>query len=301
MMLKRLPGWYWTILLSLLSLGMGLLLPTWVFNGADDTPPETIIAQAITSTPTETLLPATPLASLTPRSTLRPAPTFEPPTPTRPASATPTLTPTQPLSVNVTIEGIFGLPSDTPVGTLDCELRDDWTLTVQVQTNETLSMIANRFDTTASALADANCLDDVNLIRVGQQLRVPGDVLPLTPEFICDDYALLTPINDAFEIPATGNIVFNWRGPRTPRTLLRIFPPDFDFNTPDPEAWIDYTFDLRQNETIDATELEAGGRWYWQVVPLDENFVQVCPESPLWTFTKIALSTPTPLPPSSQP
>src|SRR5688572_2568671 len=142
-MLKRLPGWYWTILLSLFALGLGLLAPTWLMNGADEAP-EQIIAQVSTETATasETLPPRTPFASRTPTRTLLPPPPFEPPTATAQASNTPNPTATQPLVINVTIEGIIGLPSPTLTPDSACQTREDWTLEYTVQTNETLTMTA---------------------------------------------------------------------------------------------------------------------------------------------------------------
>ncbi|MEM9952198.1 MAG: LysM peptidoglycan-binding domain-containing protein [Chloroflexota bacterium] len=289
-MLKRLPGWYWTILLSLFSLGIGLLAPSWFFNGADDQSPipEEVIAQQ--STPTETLLPVTPLSTPTDRA-LRPPPTFEPPTATPRPTDEPTATATQPITVNVTVEGIRGLPSPTLPPDETCEIREDWTLTYEVQLNETLTMIANRFGTSVFELSAGNCLTDANVIVAGQRLQVPGDSMPVEPAVVCDGYTLLQPIDNAHGIPSTGQQTFNWRGPRAPRNLLRIYPPDYDFDeAPDPDEWFDYTFDLRQNETIDLIELEAGGTWFWQVIPLDENFVQICPESPVWRFNKNPLN-----------
>ncbi len=289
-MLKRLPGWFWTIVLSLFALGVGLLAPTWFFNGADDRSPEPeeIIAQV--STATETLLPATPLSTPTPRN-LRPAPTIEPPTATAQPTDEPTATATQAIVVNVTVEGIRGLPSPTVPAEEACEVREDWTLTYEVQLNETLSMIADRFGTYANALAEGNCLEDANVITAGQRLQVPGESLPVQPAVVCEEFTLLQPINDAWDIPSTGTLTFNWRGPRAPRYLLRIYAPDYDFDeAPDPDEWFDYAFDLRQNHTVDLIELEAGGTWFWQAIPLDSNFVQVCPGSPIWTFNKNPLN-----------
>lgn len=288
-MLKRLPGWYWTILLSFFALGIGLLAPTWFSNGADDTPPEQIIAQAATAT--ETLLPASPLSTPTPRSTLRPAPTLELPTATTLPTDEPTATATQPIVVNVTVEGLQGLPSPTVPADESCEVRSDWTLTYEVQVNETLTMIAGRFGTNIYALAEGNCLEDANVIVAGQRLQVPGDAMPVEPAVVCEEFVLLQPIDGAYDVPSTGTITFNWRGPRAPRNLVRIYAPDYDFGEePDPDEWFDYTFDLRQNHTVDLIELEAGGTWFWQVIPLDANFVQVCPGSPIWTFNKNPLN-----------
>lgn len=294
-MLKRLPGWYWTILLSMMALGVGLLAPTWFSNLTDDTSTESdVIIIAQQATETSTLLPVTPLSTNTQRPTLRPAPTLEPPTPTRLPSQTPLPTATNNVIANVTVEGILGFPSPTVDGVDECEVREDWQLTVEVQVNETLTMIANRFNTTSFALAEANCLEDSNLIRVGQRLRVPGDSLPVAPEFECVEYVMLQPLDQAFDVPGSGQIVFNWQGPRAPRYLLRLFPPDFDFNNPDPRKWLDYTFDRRQNHAIDAMDIPAAGQWHWQVVPLDLGFRQICPESPIHTFYKLPAPTPTP-------
>lgn len=290
-MLKYLPGWFWTIVLSLFALGLGLLAPTWFFNGADDATPEAeqIIAQA--STATETLLPVTPLSTPTPRSTLRPPPTFEPATATTLPTDEPTATATQAIVVNVTVEGIRGLPSPTIAADESCEVRSDWTLTYEVQVNETLTMIANRFGTNVFALAEGNCLENVNVIVAGQRLNVPGDAIPAQPAVVCEEFILLQPIDNAYDVPSTGTITFNWRGARAPRNLLRIYAPDYDFNeAPDPDEWFDYTFDLRQNHTVDLIELEAGGTWFWQVIPLDSDFVQVCPGSPIWRFNKNPLN-----------
>ena len=47
-----------------------------------------------------------------------------------------------------------------------------------VQPGDTLSAIASRFGTTAVAIAQANGISNINLIFVGQQLIIPGGVLP---------------------------------------------------------------------------------------------------------------------------
>jgi hypothetical protein len=287
-MLKRLPGWYWTILLSLFALGVGLLAPTWFMNGADDAP-EQIIAQAATGTATETLPPRTPFSSRTPTRTLLPPPTFEPPTATAQASSTPTPTSTQQLVINVTVEGIIGLPTDTTTPSEACEKRDDWSLEIAVQTNQTLTQIANSYGISVWELAEGNCIEDANVIRSGQIILVPGSSHPVAPEVVCEAFELMQPIDGAWDVPATGLITFNWRGPRAPHNLIRIYPPDFDFAAYDPDKYLEFTFDLRQNHSVDLATLEDGGRWTWQVFPLDRNFVQVCPESPRWAFNKLPL------------
>lgn len=299
-MLKRLPGWYWTILLSIFSLGIGILAPNWMSTQTPPEPEVIIIAQNATAT--ETLLPATPRSTRTATQTLLPPPTIEPPTATSAPSDTPTVTPSQSFIVNVTVEGIQGLPSPTVPSEEGCEPRDDWQLRHEIQTNETLTMIAERFGTNIWELSEANCLEDANVIRVGQVLRVPGDAFPVEPAVECIDYTVLQPIDNAWGISSLGQIVFNWQGPRAPRNLLRIYPPDYDFSNYNRDGFFEFTFDLRQNHTIDLIDIEDGGIWHWQVIPLNMDFVQVCPESPLWSFTKeefVPTETATPLPTSA--
>lgn len=60
-------------------------------------------------------------------------------------------------------------------GTTPCFVRTDWQIYI-VQAGDTVSNIAARVGTNATALALANCLTNANSIIVGQALRVP--VLP---------------------------------------------------------------------------------------------------------------------------
>jgi peptidoglycan-N-acetylglucosamine deacetylase len=50
-----------------------------------------------------------------------------------------------------------------------------------VQSGDTLLRIANRYNTTIGAIAQLNGIVNVNLIRVGQQLRIPGTQTPAPP------------------------------------------------------------------------------------------------------------------------
>ena len=303
-----LPGWLITLVLVLFALAIGLMLPNWVENfPLSDTTrePEIIIAQAATSTATETLLPATPLSTRTPTVTLRPPPTIEQPTNTPPPSPSPTVTPTRGVSVNVTVEGIQGLPSPTTTPGEECEKNEDWRLEYTVQTNDTLTSIAEHFSTTIYELAEGNCLDDPDSIVSGHRLLVPGDALPQPS--ICDEgWEVVTPLNYAWGVPNAGQVVFNWRGPHADRNLVRIYPPgyfdadnydtdndDDEENDDDDVDMLERTVDLRQNQTWDLSEMPAGGEYQWQVVPLNLNFQQICPESPLWLFHKDELP-PTP-------
>lgn len=54
-----------------------------------------------------------------------------------------------------------------------CTVRSDW-FTYQVVAGDTLSDIATRTQSTVTALLDANCLNNANLISVGQSLYVPN-------------------------------------------------------------------------------------------------------------------------------
>ena len=57
-------------------------------------------------------------------------------------------------------------------------------LKVTVQSGESLSIIAARYDVTVSAVAAANAITDPNLLSVGQELLIPGRTAP--PEFSTD-------------------------------------------------------------------------------------------------------------------
>jgi murein DD-endopeptidase MepM/ murein hydrolase activator NlpD len=73
----------------------------------------------------------------------------------------------------------------TPLATMpppaaSCSVRQDW-LNYVVQPGDTLARIAARANTSASVLAQANCLANMNLITTGQVLKVPVLLPPLTP------------------------------------------------------------------------------------------------------------------------
>lgn len=254
----------------------------------DDTPPASLEAleAGTTHTPTETIPPYTPLATLTPSQTLKPPPTFEPPTLTSQPSLTPSITPTAMIEVDVSIPGLHGAETPTPSTTPGCEPRKEWKLVYEVQRDDALSRIADMYGTSVDELVAANCLTDKNLIRIGQQLRVPGDAHPAKPEVECIPFELLTPANGTLAIPGGGQLSFNWRGPRAPRNLIRIFKPDGNK--------YEIVLELRQNEVVDLSVIPDAGTYTWYVYPLDYYFVQVCPEGGPWTFTKEQMPTPTP-------
>jgi LysM repeat protein len=176
------------------------------------------------------------------------------------------------------VPDLHGLESPTP--TMDaCEPRKDWGLTYTIREGDALARIAQAYGTYATDLALGNCLSDANVIRVGQTLRVPGEAHPVTPEWTCTPWEVLTPIDHAFDIAENGQLTFNWRGSAGKRNLIRVFNADNSL------FW-ERTADLRQNETINlATEGFEPGNYTWQVYPLDLNFQQIpCAESPLWHF-----------------
>ncbi len=257
--------------------------------GAPPTNTPRAVAQVLTRTPTETIPPYTPLATLTPSRTLRPPPTLEPPTNTVPPSLTPSITPTPTFQLSVSIPGLHGAEMATPSSTAGCTPRKDWKLTYTVQRNDALIRIAQLYNTTVDELMAANCLRDKNLLIIGQVLKVPGTVQPVQPLVVCVPFELMTPMNGTLAIEGDGSLTFNWRGPRAPRNLIRIWRPD--------GSKFEDVIELRQNDAIDLPpNLPAAGTYTWYVYPLDYNFIQVCPEGGPWTFTKALSPTLTPTP-----
>jgi LysM repeat protein len=264
--------------------------------GQETTPTPPIIA-TIEASPTETFPPSSPLPSITPSQTLRPPPTFEPPTATLPPSQTPTITPSATLRFDVPPpEGLQGLPSPTSVEDTEavCEKREDWALRYTVQAGDALANIAQRYSTFVSELVFGNCMTDANTIIVGQVLRVPGDVQPNIPQYICTDWEALTPFDGAFTIDPDENLTFNWRGTTSERYLVRVVMPSG-------AVWEELV-DLKQNLTIYLPNtLPEAGNHTWYVYPLGLDFAQIpCLEGGPWNFHKeqsIALTwTPTSTP-----
>ena len=72
-------------------------------------------------------------------------------------------------------------PTVAPV--VACTPRADWFI-YTVLPGDTLGRIAQRTGSTINDLAIANCLLDINVISVGQQLRVPVLPPPVTPELV---------------------------------------------------------------------------------------------------------------------
>lgn len=241
---------------------------------------------SVTPMPSATVQP-----SATATNTLKPPPTFEPATSTPLPSSTPSITPVQTIETNISVQGLNGIPAPTLTKTTEgCKPRDDWSLTYTVQFDDALVKIAEIYGTTAEELAQANCLADINLITVGQQLRVPGtsaSAAIAATAANCETWEVLAPHDNSFSVAGEGELTFNWRGPVADRYLVRIFKPE--------GGAYEAVVDLRQNATIDLDDIPTAGRYTWQVYPLDQNFQQTaCKESPFWSFTKPGAPTPTP-------
>jgi LysM repeat protein len=277
-----------------------IMLLLIVVSACNLTASEQIIEQqrvAQQATATETIPPNTPLPTLTPSNTLRPPPTFEPPTITPSITPSPTITPTPTIDISVSIPGLLGLPTPTDAAEPACEPREDWELRYRVQPNDALASIASMYDTWPNMLAEGNCLEDPNMIVVGQELRVPGEAHPVTPEFVCTPWELLTPFNGAVTVPGEGQITFNWRGPQSPRYLIRLYRPRGD----DLNQVTEVLVEMRQNQTFDLGEIPEGGLYYWRVYPIGLDFRQIpCEESYLSEFSKAA-APPATEPPSDGP
>lgn len=67
------------------------------------------------------------------------------------------------------------VPTNTPI---ECNVQDDWDIYL-VQRGDNLVGIANRTGSTVDELTEANCLENPNRLRAGQELYVPN--LPATP------------------------------------------------------------------------------------------------------------------------
>lgn len=120
-------------------------------------------------------------------------------------------------------------PTATPLPPTACTVRTDWVNYV-VQPGDTLARIAARANTSAAALAQANCLANMNLITTGQLLKVPV-LLPPVPT-----------ITPTVELPD-----------RTPYLEQGITSPD---------GWISAdagNFRLRAGSTVNVTWSDAPG------------------------------------------
>lgn len=149
-----------------------------------------------------------------------------------------------------------------------------------VQRDDALSTIAARYGTYTRELAEANCITDANLIRIGQVLQVPGQSHPSQPAVDCVLYEGLSPAAYA-TVASLGSVTFNWRGPLATKNLLRIVRPDGSIY----EEIIEY----RQNTQVSVTaELSQTGTYLWYIFPLlpDGTSLTGCGLGGPWLFTR---------------
>jgi LysM repeat protein len=74
-----------------------------------------------------------------------------------------------------TLNGVeLNYPLDVEEFLEACEPNTDWVNTYTVQPGDSLSRIAEMFDTSAGALAAGNCIENPDIVSVGQVLRVPS-------------------------------------------------------------------------------------------------------------------------------
>ena len=290
-MIKKIA--YGLLMLSMTSfvilVGFAAFLTGYAQTPQQPTP--TTIVEA-TSETLPTVVPSmTPSATViaSPTRTLLPPPTIEPPTSTPPPSETPTPSPSATFFLAVEIPGLNGAETATPTSTPGCEVNPDWQLTYEVQPNDALANIAARYNLYTDDLAAGNCITDPNLISVGQRINVPGSAHPVEAQYDCN-WDVLTPIQNAFDVPDQGTITFNWIGPDAYRNMIRLYGPD--------GTVYEWVIDLRQNHTVEIEDIPLGGRYTWHVYPLDEFFQQIpCAEGGPWVFNKEQLpystSTPT--------
>lgn len=283
------------LLRGLLLLSVGLLIVACNLEQPDALPvaqDQTLESSTPSATPSETQTPTPSTPSSTPSltNTLRPPPTTEAPTLTPLPSAIPTLTPSQTLQISGNLPPLLGLNTPTPdpddpnAPTPEtCAPREDWTLTYTVRPNDALANIAAQYNTTVETLAEGNCIEDPTLIRIDQILRVPGDVQPITPGFVCEPWELLTPFNGTVTVPAIGTITFNWNGPEAPRYLVRLYRTEDGTG----DFIEEYLTEFQSFYTLDLSEIPEGGLYSWRVFPIGRDFLQIpCPESYHATFVK---------------
>jgi LysM repeat protein len=112
-------------------------------------------------------LPSAAVATASPEASTPPAPTQTPVTPA-PATATPTAAPTEPPT---------GSPSPTSAPSAaptPAASPKETFRTYRVESGDTLSAIAARFNTTVAALVNLNDLKNANELHVGQRLLIPN-------------------------------------------------------------------------------------------------------------------------------
>jgi LysM repeat protein len=95
----------------------------------------------------------------------------------------------------VSVEMIEIVESDSTatVSEGDCLVRDDWRQSYTVQAGDVLAEIAEDYNLTIDEIAEANCLSDPSRLRIGQVLRIAGEVATPTASaiaFRADAYVL---------------------------------------------------------------------------------------------------------------
>lgn len=94
-------------------------------------------------------------------------------------------------------DDIYLPPSPTP----RCVPREDW-VTYTVRPGDTLTTIANRYETTIEGLQQGNCLTNPDALRDGQELRVPADTATASDDTSTD--ATVAPRGEVgFRVDAT--------------------------------------------------------------------------------------------------
>lgn len=157
------------------------------------------------------------------------APTVVPPTQTpfiitaTPLPATATPLPTVTATITPTEEATEEQPASQPqtnnnstakpVSNIksNCTARQDW-VSYTVKVGDSLGKLATYTGSTVSALANANCLINPNLIAVGQKLRLPKQ--PVVPDDEPDP--IIENLIDLFDINKTGAVpgeavTFSWK------------------------------------------------------------------------------------------
>lgn len=72
-------------------------------------------------------------------------------------------------------------PEATSTTAATCQPNTGWAYTYTVRRGDTLSRLAAWYGVSTSALAQANCIENINLVYVGQVLRVPNASQPPLP------------------------------------------------------------------------------------------------------------------------
>lgn len=143
------------------------------------------------------------IVTATPDATNQPVVTAE----VTPVTATATITPSP--TATQRSSGQVGV---TP----PCVGRTDWPA-YTVVAGDTLSALARRTGSTVTALSQANCLSNANLLEVGQSLRVPRQPGP-------DTFGALAPSSYLRQEPtqyvlvANSTILLTWQAPLPPTT-----------------------------------------------------------------------------------